>query len=114
VFFVNSDEIQRCGTDDGKFGCLGRGTCIADVSGKKGEKLTWKSSCNSYGYLLDVYTIIDGESEYAEFKNCAFESNETRNKLECDRGSKGVFLLILMKRRNVIVHILVLVVPYIL
>jgi len=69
--FDNSNEMQKCYTDDGKFGCSGTGTCIADVSGEKGKKLTWKSSCGGYGY-----TVVDGDNEYAEFK-CASETNET-------------------------------------
>ena len=69
--FDNSNEMQKCYTDDGKFGCSGTGTCVADVSGEKGKKLTWKSSCGGYGY-----TIIDGDNEYAEFK-CTSETNET-------------------------------------
>ena len=68
--FENSNEMQKCYTDDGQFGCSGTGTCVADVSGEKGKKLTWKSSCGGYGY-----TIIDGDNEYAEFK-CATESSK--------------------------------------
>ena len=62
--FANSDEMQQCYTDDGRFGCSGTGTCVTNVNGKQGEKLTWKSSCGGYGY-----TIIDGNNEYGEF-NC--------------------------------------------
>jgi hypothetical protein len=39
-------------------------SCTVDVSGNKGENITWKSSCGGY-----VTTIIDGENEYAKF-NC--------------------------------------------
>jgi len=69
--FANSNETQKCYTHDGKFGCSGIGTCIASVSGEKGIKLTWKSSCGGY-----AYTVIDGENEYAEFK-CVPELNVT-------------------------------------
>jgi len=62
--FNNSNEIQSCSSDGGKFGCSGIGHCVADVSGEKGKTLTWKSSCGGY-----AYTIIDGENKYAEF-NC--------------------------------------------
>ena len=68
--FANSNEIQKCYTDNGQFGCSGTGTCVADVSGEKGTKQIWKSSCGGY-----AYTIIDGDNDYAEF-TCA-ESNET-------------------------------------
>ncbi|MBW2976883.1 hypothetical protein KY347_05545, partial [Candidatus Woesearchaeota archaeon] len=35
--FANSDKVmQKCYTDDGKFGCSGLGTCVADVSGESG------------------------------------------------------------------------------
>ncbi len=68
--FANSNEIQKCYTDNGQFGCSGTGTCVADVSGEKGTKQTWKSSCGGY-----AYTIIDGDNDYAEFK-CGFESSK--------------------------------------
>ncbi|MBS3165931.1 hypothetical protein J4444_02305 [Candidatus Woesearchaeota archaeon] len=61
--FGNSNGIQKCSTDDGKFGCSGTGTCVADVYGEKGYKQTWKSSCGGY-----AYTQIDGNNDYAEFK----------------------------------------------
>jgi len=61
--FANSNEIQKCYTDDGQFGCSGTGTCVADVSGEKGTKQTWKSSCGGY-----AYTIIDGDNDYAKFR----------------------------------------------
>ncbi len=63
--FDNSDAMQTCYTYDGRFGCSGIGTCIADVSGEEGKNLTWKSSCGGYDY-----TIVDGNNEYAEF-TCA-------------------------------------------
>ena len=40
--FANSDEMQKCYTDNGQFGCSGTGTCVADVSGEKGTKQIWK------------------------------------------------------------------------
>ena len=61
--FANSDSTQKCYTDDGKFGCSGAGTCVADVYGEKGAKQTWKSSCGGY-----AYTVIDENNDYAEFK----------------------------------------------
>jgi hypothetical protein len=60
--FKNSNYQQSCYSDDGRFSCSGTGTCIADVYGNNGEKLTWKSSCGGY-----AYTVIDGQNEYAEF-----------------------------------------------
>ena len=77
--FENSNEIQKCYTGDGKFGCSGTGTCVADVKGEKGNKQTWKSSCGGYDY-----TIIDGESDYAEFK-CISELKVTEKII----GGKG-------------------------
>ncbi|MEK6927865.1 MAG: hypothetical protein AABX11_05525 [Nanoarchaeota archaeon] len=68
--FDNSGDIQKCYTDDGKFVCSGTGTCNTDISGDKGRKLTWKSSCGGY-----AYTVIDGENEDVEFK-CT-KTNET-------------------------------------
>src|SRR3989338_3999239 len=96
--FDNSNEMQKCYTDDGKFGCSGTGTCIADVSGDKGKKLIWKSSCEGYGY-----TILDGDNEYAEFKcqsteppitineqvKCVFDNSNEMQKCYTDDGKFG-------------------------
>jgi hypothetical protein len=38
-------------------------TCIASVNGKKGEQVTWKSTCGGY-----AYTTMDGQNDYAQFK----------------------------------------------
>ena len=69
--FDGSGEVQKCYSTDGRFGCSGTGTCVADVYGNKGEKLTWKSTCGGY-----AYTTIDGENEYANFQcvssNCVY------------------------------------------
>ncbi|MFW6233470.1 MAG: hypothetical protein ACOC3Z_02300, partial [Nanoarchaeota archaeon] len=65
--FENSNEMQKCYTADGNFGCLGINSCITYVSGEKGKKLEWKSSCESYNY-----TIIDGNAKYVYFK-CKIE-----------------------------------------
>ena len=71
--FENSDKVQKCYTDDGKFGCSGTEVCIADVYGEKGTKLSWISpSCTSDKKLR--LTIIDGENEYAEFKCTSTDS----------------------------------------
>ena len=43
--FTDTDAMQKCYTNDGKFGCSGTGSCIADVAGESGTKLVWKSSC---------------------------------------------------------------------
>ena len=61
--FANSAYAQKCYTDDGRFGCSGEGSCTADVSDNSGTKLAWKSTCGGY-----AYTVVDGNSEYAEFK----------------------------------------------
>jgi hypothetical protein len=67
--FTDSDAVQKCYTNDGKFGCSGAGTCIADVAGENGTTLVWKSSCPDVGY---VETTIDGSGmvKYVAFK-CA-------------------------------------------
>ena len=97
--FENSDEIQKCYTGDGKFGCSGTGTCVADVKGKKGDKQTWKSSCGGYDY-----TLIDGNNDYAEFRcpktlepksivtekvKCVFENSNEIQKCSTDDGKFG-------------------------
>jgi thiol-disulfide isomerase/thioredoxin len=60
--FSYSDSMQKCYTDDGKFGCAGVGSCIAVVSGNYGTKLVWKSSCGGYDS-----TIIDENNGYVNF-----------------------------------------------
>ncbi|NYZ76909.1 hypothetical protein H0O02_01180, partial [Candidatus Micrarchaeota archaeon] len=62
--FANSNSMQECYSDRG-FGCRGIETCVADVSGAKGDRITWKSGCGGY-----AYTTVDGENEYAKF-DCA-------------------------------------------
>ncbi|MEM0359842.1 MAG: hypothetical protein QXK06_00715 [Candidatus Diapherotrites archaeon] len=61
--FSGSTATQKCYTADGQFECSGSGTCIANVYGKKGATLVWKSTCGGY-----AYTTIDGTNKYAEFK----------------------------------------------
>jgi hypothetical protein len=61
--FENSDNAEKCYSDDQRFSCSGIGTCVMDVSGKQGSQLIWKSSCGGY-----AYTTIDGQNEYATFK----------------------------------------------
>ncbi len=89
--FYNTTQNQKCYSDKGEceaiFTCASTTTspvatsnstttdiatmpaicssrCVVDVSGEKGDKIEWKSSCG--GYAL---TILDGQNEYAEF-NC--------------------------------------------
>ncbi|MDP1695740.1 MAG: hypothetical protein Q8L29_02405 [archaeon] len=61
--FNNANEVQKCYSDDGMFGCSGLGSCIAGISGEKDKKTTWKSSCEGY-----AYTTLDGTNEYMDFK----------------------------------------------
>lgn len=61
--FNNANDVQKCYSDDGMFGCSGLGSCIASISGEKDKKTAWKSSCDGY-----AYTMLDGINEYAEFK----------------------------------------------
>ncbi|MBI4452563.1 hypothetical protein HY637_03980, partial [Candidatus Woesearchaeota archaeon] len=51
---------ERCYSNKGE--CSGVDSCIVDVSGEKGEKVEWKSSCGGY-----AYTVIDGIKEQATF-----------------------------------------------
>lgn len=66
--FANSDNEEKCYSDDGLFSCSGIKQCTADVYGDKERKLAWKSSCGGY-----AYSVIDGNNGYAEFK-CVQES----------------------------------------
>src|SRR3989338_5740403 len=60
--FTNANTYQKCYTGDGKYVCAGIGSCINEVLGENGAKLSWKSSCGGYGY-----TLIDGSNENVEF-----------------------------------------------
>ena len=62
--FLDSNSEQKCYNSDGKFSCVGAGSCIIEVSGEKGAKLLWKSTCGGYGE-----TIIDENNEELQF-NC--------------------------------------------
>lgn len=70
--FKNSKTEQKCYTDNGKFSCSGKESCVINISGYKGEEIIWKSSCGEY-----AYTKMDGESEYAKFECRSGETNET-------------------------------------
>ena len=71
--FTDTDVMQKCYTNDGKFGCSGIGSCIADVAGENGAILVWKSSCPDVGY---VETTINGYTKYVAFK-CATTTTTT-------------------------------------
>ncbi|MBD3252649.1 hypothetical protein GF386_02880 [Candidatus Pacearchaeota archaeon] len=84
--FKGSEEYirnpQKCHSADGRFVCESQfyedsATCVVDIKGYKGEKITWKSSCGGY-----AFTIIDGEDEYAEFEcnSGEVEAEEILNK----------------------------------
>ncbi len=60
--FEGSFSIEKCYSDDGRFGCEGKGTCSIKVLGLNGEKLTWKSSCGGY-----QYSITNGDDETIRF-----------------------------------------------
>ena len=49
--------------------------CLVDVTGERGAKLTWKSSCGGY-----AYTTIDGNNEAVEFE-CVPSSNVTSQQI---------------------------------
>ncbi len=78
--FKESDKEQECYTlsSQGGFKCKGIDSCVIEVAGFQGEKLTWKSSCGGY-----TYTVVNGESEYAEF-SCGFKQNEeVKERVKC-------------------------------
>lgn len=58
--FSDSTAMQKCYS--GKGSCEGTESCVVDVTGTKGEQVTWKSTCGGY-----AYTTMDGQSEYAKF-----------------------------------------------
>jgi len=73
--FTNTGQTQECYSEKGK--CVAYAmrcpegercpsdhvSCTVNVKGKKGEVVTWKSSCGGY-----AKTTVDGVSEKAEFK----------------------------------------------
>lgn len=69
--FKESTSEQKCytATDDSSpysgYGCSGTESCVIDIKGINGDKITWKSSCGGY-----AYSIINGSNKYAIF-NCA-------------------------------------------
>ena len=79
--FQNSNQLQKCYTPKGS--CSGIDSCVVDVAGWKGEKITWKSSCGGY-----AYTLIDGNAEYAKFK-CAEATLEEVEYLPCQNPPKN-------------------------
>jgi len=81
--FKNSKTLQKCYLSEynDKFYCSGNETCVIDVKGAKGDKMTWKSTCGGY-----VYTVLDGNNEYAEF-DCSEKTDSCQSTL-CEDGSK--------------------------
>jgi len=81
--FKNSKTLQKCYLSEynDRFSCSGTETCVMDVQGAKGAKMTWKSTCGGY-----AYTTLDGNSEYAEF-DCS-EKTDTCQSTLCEDGSK--------------------------
>ena len=72
-YFEGSKEVQQCYTTNVvKAECTESGSCIADISGPKGEKVAWKSSCGGY-----QYTIMDGNDEKVIFNCGNKETTET-------------------------------------
>lgn len=66
--FKESQTEQKCYAASENYygyGCSGKEACVMDLKGKKGDRITWKSSCGGY-----AYTTMDGQNEYAEF-SCA-------------------------------------------
>lgn len=58
--FSESAIVQKCYS--GKGSCEGKDLCVVDVTGTKGEQITWKSTCGGY-----AYTTMDGQNEDAKF-----------------------------------------------
>ncbi len=69
--FKGATAEQKCYTaTDGSspysgYSCSGAESCVIDMKGTTGDKITWKSSCGGY-----AYSVMDGSSDYAIF-DCA-------------------------------------------
>lgn len=83
--FFKSIKTEKCYTDDEQFECFGIESCVANVFGENGSKLGWKSSCGGYDY-----TIIDGNSDYAEFY-CLNDSTDEDGIINNECFSSGDF-----------------------
>ena len=79
--FDGSNQEQKCYTaeQNSRAYCSGKDVCVADISGYKGEKITWKSTCGGY-----AYTVIDGNNDYAKF-DC--KNIGTCQPTKCDDGT---------------------------
>jgi len=81
--FEGSSKQEYCTKADSGFSqlveCGGVGYCSVKVSGKKGEQVTWKSSCGGY-----AYTTMDGVDEKVLF-NC-----QSSNVIKCIDTDNGV------------------------
>ena len=75
--FEDSTDTQECYNSKGDK-CTDVETCVVDIKGKKGEKITWKSSCGGY-----AYTIIDGQNEHAIFYCGAHSGEEIKEQVKC-------------------------------
>ncbi len=62
-FFVGSDQVESCYSEDEKFRCSGVGMCEAEVVAATGSKQQWRSSCS-----IPPSKVIYGSRDYAEFK----------------------------------------------
>ncbi len=74
--FSGSSVTEKCYSEKGS--CSGKGTCVVDVKGVKGQEVTWKSSCGGY-----AYTKMDGENEYAEFGCAGSEPVVVSEQVKC-------------------------------
>ena len=83
--FKNSDKEQKCYTayENERAVCSGIGSCVAEIKGYSGEKITWKSSCGQY-----QYTAMDGNNEKVGFNCGSEETNVTEIE---NRGFKNVY-----------------------
>ena len=59
--FAGSQSVEECYSATG-LGCKGIGSCTVTVTGSKGEKIDWKSSCGGY-----ATTVVDGVDEKIQF-----------------------------------------------
>ncbi len=89
--FKGSRAEQKCYSDDGHFSCSGLASCTIEVSGKKGNKLTWKSSCqNTANTMLDdqdesavfscIPTVVAEAPIVSEQVKCVFKGSQTEQK----------------------------------
>lgn len=69
--FTGSNRKEKCYSE--KASCSGLDSCVTEVKGQPGERITWKSSCGGYAYT----SLEEGNLQYAIFQCSAGSASST-------------------------------------